>query len=84
MGISNTQDNFIVTKNSRVCERHFAQESILWISSYYDKSTGKTNGSTSPSTFKSRCSSQSSSKMSPIFIKKCNLQKKSGRKTVGY
>nr|CAI5852513.1 unnamed protein product [Callosobruchus analis] len=36
------RDNFIGTKNSRVCERHFAQESILWISSYYDKSTGKT------------------------------------------
>nr|CAI5861742.1 unnamed protein product [Callosobruchus analis] len=36
------RDNFIATKNSRICERHFAQESILWISSYYDKSTGKT------------------------------------------
>nr|CAI5831743.1 unnamed protein product [Callosobruchus analis] len=23
------RDNFIATKNSRVCERHFAQESIL-------------------------------------------------------
>nr|CAI5819864.1 unnamed protein product [Callosobruchus analis] len=34
------RDNFIGTKNSRVCERHFAQESIFWISSYYDK-TGK-------------------------------------------
>nr|CAI5827368.1 unnamed protein product [Callosobruchus analis] len=36
------RDNFIATKNSRVCERHFAHESILWISSYYDKSTRKT------------------------------------------
>nr|CAI5821050.1 unnamed protein product [Callosobruchus analis] len=36
------RDNFIATKNSWVCERHFAHGSILWISSYYDKSTGKT------------------------------------------
>nr|CAI5866916.1 unnamed protein product [Callosobruchus analis] len=36
------RDNFMVAKNSSVCERHFAQESTLWISSYYDKSTGKT------------------------------------------
>nr|CAI5829079.1 unnamed protein product [Callosobruchus analis] len=46
------RDNFITTKNSRVCERHFAQES--------------------------RCSSHSSSKLSSVFIKKCNLQKKPG------
>nr|CAI5826062.1 unnamed protein product [Callosobruchus analis] len=42
MGISNIHsDNFMVTKNNRVCERHFAQDGIFWISSYYVKSTGR-------------------------------------------
>nr|CAI5832168.1 unnamed protein product [Callosobruchus analis] len=41
MGIRNNRDNYIATKNSRVCEHYFAHESILWVSSY-DKSTGKT------------------------------------------
>nr|CAI5837623.1 unnamed protein product [Callosobruchus analis] len=55
-------------KWASVCERHFAQESILWISS-------NSNDSTSPSTFKSRCSSHSSSKLSPVFIKKVTYRK---------
>ncbi|ELU07706.1 hypothetical protein CAPTEDRAFT_205911 [Capitella teleta] len=36
------RDNFVPTKNSRVCERHFEPHLILRESSAYDEKTGKT------------------------------------------